>query len=151
MSEVKIKIPEHDQERFWRLVEKTDSCWLWRGGTYRGYGCFQISKVNYRAHRLAYILIRGEIPDGKHLDHLCRVRNCVNPDHLDPVSQRENTLRGEGYSAVVFRTNVCGNGHSMENAYVYPSGKRTCRVCRDAKMVKINHDNYLKRKADLGA
>src|SRR5580698_2584776 len=101
MSETKIKVPEHDQQRFWRLVEKTESCWNWKGGKTNGYGCFQIAKVNFRAHRLAYELLRGPIPTGLHLDHLCRNRSCVNPDHLEPVTQRENTLRGEGIAAQV--------------------------------------------------
>jgi len=124
-------IPEHDQKRFWRLVDKTDSCWLWTGGTASGYGCFQVKFKNYRSHRLAYELLRSPIPNGLHLDHLCRVRNCVNPDHLEPVTQKENNRRSEAICAKVVREGVCSRGHSMDDAHVHPkTGKRWCRTCR---------------------
>ncbi len=131
MSETKIQVPDHDQLRFWALVQKTDSCWNWLGGTYNGYGCFQVARKNFRAHRLAYMLTKGGIPEGKHLDHLCRNRSCVNPDHLEPVSQAENTARGGGVAACVVRTDLCSRGHSMQDAIVHSvTGKRWCRTCR---------------------
>lgn len=147
MSDIELA-SAHDQQRFWRLVDKTDSCWLWTGGTVNGYGTFQIAKKNYRAHRLSFMLIRGNIPEGKHLDHLCRVRNCVNPDHLEPVTQKENIARGEVQSAIVNRTGICKNGHSMTNVYINPSsGKRRCRICFD----EDNRRNNLKAKMNREA
>jgi site-specific DNA-cytosine methylase len=83
--------------RFWSKVEKTDTCWLWRGAlNEHGYGIFgrEASKDTVRAHRWAFENVVGQIPDGLDLDHLCRVRHCVRPDHLEPVTNQENTRRG---------------------------------------------------------
>lgn len=81
--------------RFWHYVQKTEDCWLWQGGkTYKGYGQFKVGLNHIAAHRYSYILKHRAIPEGKQLDHLCRIRHCVNPDHLEPVTNRENVLRG---------------------------------------------------------
>ena len=81
--------------RFWEKVDKTDTCWLWVAscGEY-GYGQYKFDGYNYRAHRYSYELKYGNIPDGLVLDHLCRNVKCVNPDHLEIVSVRENIVRG---------------------------------------------------------
>lgn len=121
-----------DAERFWKRVDKSDSCWLWRGShTTAGYGNLRLPTGKYDyAHRVSYRLSVGEIPPGLHLDHLCRVRDCVNPAHLEPVTPRENIRRGAaGYGPV--RTN-CRNGHDITdpaNVYTEPGGNRRCRVC----------------------
>ena len=96
----RAKVPP--QRRFWRFVEKTEACWLWRGATNgHGYGRFALDgcakKVS--AHRYAYELARGPIPPGRVLDHVCGVRLCVNPDHLEPVTQRENLRRAGSLAA----------------------------------------------------
>jgi len=82
--------------RFWARVEVTKTCWLWTGSRSRdGYGKFEpATSVFYKAHRFAYETVVGPIPEGLTLDHLCRVRRCVNPDHLEPVTNQENLLRG---------------------------------------------------------
>jgi hypothetical protein len=82
--------------RFMGRVEKTSDCWLWTGGkTKNGYGSFYPKKGPSKyAHRWLYALVRGPIPEGMQLDHLCRVRHCVNPDHLEPVTMQENLRRG---------------------------------------------------------
>lgn len=109
-------------------------CWIWTGATGSdGYGKF--TPESYRsigAHRQAYLLAYGAIPDGATIDHLCRVRNCVNPAHLEAVSNRENILRGEGAPARNARKTHCPNGHELseENVYTYPDGRRQCRICR---------------------
>lgn len=123
--------------RFWRQVEKTDGCWFWRGAiTNQGYGAFGGARVNGRnknwaAHRFAYEALIGPIPDGLQLDHLCRVRHCVNPAHLEPVTARENVLRGIGVTARLARSSTCGHGHEWtpENTYRDPRGRRACRAC----------------------
>ena len=81
-------------ERFWSKVDKTDTCWNWIAGRSNGYGMIQINKKHKYAHRVSYEIFKGDIPEGLELDHLCRNRKCVNPDHLEAVSSRENTMRG---------------------------------------------------------
>lgn len=82
--------------RFMSFVRATESCWLWEGPTiHDGYGKFEIGRnKHWRAHRFTYSVLVGPIPTGLALDHLCRVRNCVNPDHLEPVTNAENIRRG---------------------------------------------------------
>lgn len=83
------------QERFWTKVVKTDTCWLWTGHlNSKGYGQLNVGKRLPMAHRLSYEWAVGEIPTGLVIDHLCRVRNCVNPDHLEPVTTAVNNARG---------------------------------------------------------
>jgi hypothetical protein len=129
-------LPEVD--RFWRYVEKGPHCWMWRGGlTGAGYGVFSTGsrpKGTLRsklAHRYAYELLVGPIATGKHLDHLCRETACVRPAHLEPVSPRDNTLRGIGPSALNEIATECKRGHlfSAENTYVDKRGERHCRAC----------------------
>lgn len=122
-------------DRFWQKVEKTDSCWLWRAAVRAdGYGAFGWkgddgrSTVNIMAHRFAYLAMRGEIPEGLELDHLCRVRSCVNPAHLEPVTSRVNTLRGETITAANARKTKCPKGH--EYSKVRSDGRRECGICR---------------------
>lgn len=81
------------------------------------------------SHRFMYEHRFGPIPDGLVIDHLCRVRACVNPDHLEPVTQAVNTLRGVSLNALTIKTGLCKRGHSMEDAYVLSNGKRRCRPC----------------------
>jgi hypothetical protein len=116
------------EERFWRFVTKTDSCWLWTGRlNHAGYGIFAItSGRTVRAHRFSYELIYDAIPEGAELDHLCRVRDCVNPNHLEPVTHLENVRR----SGPATRT-TCSHGHPLDDDNVYrdPGGNRHCRQC----------------------
>lgn len=122
--------------RFWAKVDKSGECWLWRGHTsVGGYGDFAVWKNrHYGAHRLAYELLVGPIPDGLHIDHLCRVRNCVNPAHLEPVTCKENLLRGQTFQAANARKTHCIHGHPFDdsNTYWRPAGGRGCRTCRSA-------------------
>lgn len=130
--------PNPTEQRFWAKVAISSEadCWLWTGGkTQDGYGLFKFirDQSNWLAHRVAYTLRRGEIPDGLTLDHICRNRACVNPAHLDPVSLRENMLRGEGLAAQNARKTHCLRGHAFtpENTYRAPSRPwRICRACR---------------------
>ena len=80
---------------FWEKVRITETCWLWLGAVQtKGYGSFSISGVRYLTHRLSYEDRYGPIPDGLQIDHLCRVRQCINPAHLETVTTQENTRRG---------------------------------------------------------
>lgn len=116
-------------ESFWSRVDATGDCWLWTGPFDRdGYGAF--SKRRSGAHRFAYETLVGPIPAGLVIDHLCRVRACVNPDHMEPVTIRENVQRGAR-----LRQSHCRAGHRMddENTLIQRrSGggyRRQCRTC----------------------
>ena len=121
------------QGPLWSRIDKTDSCWLWRGPTRSGYGRVKLNGATRTAHRVVYELLVGPIPDGLQLDHLCRVRNCVNPEHLDPVSARENTLRGNGVAAVHARKTHCSKGHLFDekNTHRIYGTWRQCRTCNN--------------------
>jgi hypothetical protein len=121
------------EERFWKKVNKTDTCWLWTGAiTGAGYGHLYIDYKDVYAHRLAYEFLVGPIPEGLVLDHLCRVHNCVRPDHLEPVTDKENLARGE---ATLFQTSKthCPQGHEYagENLYLSSTNRRYCRTCQN--------------------
>lgn len=118
--------------RFWAKVTKTETCWLWTAyKSNGGYGRIKISGRMVPAHRVAYELLVGPIPAGLEIDHLCRVRNCVNPDHLEPVTRAVNTLRGTSPSAQHAVKTHCDNGHPFDaaNTYLRPTGGRACRAC----------------------
>lgn len=121
------------QERFWAKVTKTETCWLWTGATHvSGYGIVRVGDKTQRAHRVSYLWEHGAIPDRMDLDHLCRVRHCVRPSHLEPVTRGTNVLRGEGVSAQAARATVCPKGHpyDAENTRHDVRGDRFCRRCK---------------------
>jgi hypothetical protein len=123
------------QERFWEKVDKTPSCWLWTASCFKdGYGQFYPRHGEPKgAHIWLWEQTNGPVPESKELDHLCRVRKCVRPDHLEPVSHRENTLRGTGPTAKNARKTKCQNGHPLsgDNLITNDKGERSCRICRD--------------------
>jgi HNH endonuclease len=93
-----VKDRPTEAERFWAKVDKTESCWLWTGALAKGYGQFGgTRKQRIQAHRWAYQELVGSIPEGLELDHLCRVRRCVNPAHLEPVTHSVNIMRSVPY------------------------------------------------------
>jgi hypothetical protein len=108
-----------------------------------GYGQLGIDGKKIYAHRWAYEHYVGPIPEGMHIDHLCRVRHCVRPSHLEPVTQKENILRGEGLCAKNAVKTHCPQGHEYagENLYLYRRYKR-CRACHRAESLK----NYYNKK-----
>lgn len=124
--------------RFWSKVDRSGhgpgTCWIWRAAhSHNGYGRFQAGRRGEgvkAAHRVAFELARGPIPEGLVLDHLCRNPKCVNPDHLEPVTQRINVLRGTSPAARNARVEVCPRGHS--NWRITSQGRRLCRDCRNA-------------------
>lgn len=129
------------EERFWSRVDREGplGCWLWTGSlTGEGYGSFSgPGRVNVLAHRFSWSLHGGPLIEGQVLDHLCRVRHCVNPDHLESVSDRVNVLRGIGPTAINARKTHCKRGHEFtpENTKTYyePSAggfRRRCTACR---------------------
>lgn len=161
--------------RFWSKVYVDDyGCWLWTVTCSSwGYGAWMAGRRSLKrtwpvatssAYRLAYIDFVGLVPEGYQLDHLCRVRCCVNPSHLEVVTQRENILRGEGTGARHARQTHCKRGHefTLENTRVRPSRprRRECRVCLRAMKASYGRSEsgraakrsqYQRRKAKGGA
>ncbi|WP_328449856.1 HNH endonuclease [Streptomyces sp. NBC_00386] len=129
-----VDIAEKDVARFWAKVAiEPTSCLAWTAGRNSyGYGKFYWAGRNIPAHRFAYLALVGEIPAGLSLDHLCRVRHCVRPDHLEAVTPRENTLRGVNHVADQVKRTRCPQGHAYTAASTrIKNGKRECRTCHN--------------------
>ena len=126
-------------DRLWPKVNKTETCWLWSGCISSGYGVManygDVVSTSRQVHRIVYEKIHGKIPDGLVLDHLCRVRRCCNPEHLEVVTDEVNILRGVGASALNIRKTHCPRGHvySPENTDRDKLGHRHCIACRKEK------------------
>lgn len=127
-----------NEKRFWEYVNKTETCWLWTAHVDNGgYGRFGLRlgknqwKSNYLAHRYSYELVNGEIPKELTVDHICKIRNCVNPDHLRLMTLVNNIKAGNAgiYNQV---KKFCPKGHSYsgENLLFDTNSSRTCRMCR---------------------
>lgn len=133
MSMQAITPANYSLNKFERFVQRTDSgCWEWKGKIHNkdGYGIAYLNGREIMAHRLSYALFKEPLNTGLTIDHLCRNRKCVNPDHLEQVSKRINTLRGKGITAELARRTHCKHGHefSEENTRMY-RGQRQCRKC----------------------
>lgn len=126
------------QERFWKKVNKNGQipqyrpdlgpCWIWTAGLdSKGYASFDAKQ----GYVFSYEWENGPIPEGLEHDHLCRVRKCVRPSHLEPVNSSVNILRGQGPAALNARKTHCIRGHEFtkENTVSYQQGKRQCRIC----------------------
>lgn len=142
---------ERDARRFWSKVHKQGPivpghpelgrCWLRQGSLLAsGYAQFHIKLTDGRwsstvAHRIAYELEIGSIPDDMVLDHLCRNRACVNPAHVEPVTDLVNILRGRGWSGRNARKTHCPRGHpyNEKNTYLGKRNMRQCRACDTEK------------------
>jgi len=109
-----------------------EGCWEWdHSRLNNGYGKFGAGKKQYLAHRYAWELFRGPIPEDMQIDHLCRNRGCVNPDHMRVVTLKENVLAGIGITALNAKKTHCPQGHpyDAENTYRGVKGERKCREC----------------------
>lgn len=125
------------EPRFLAKVDKTETCWLWTAWVeHNGYGRFWLDGRQHGAHRVAYELYVAPIPPGLEIDHLCRVRHCVNPTHLEVVTASENVRRSTNAEAARRRGMAithCPRGHAYtpENTYTTRDG-RTCLACKRA-------------------
>lgn len=133
---------EQFKESFWKRVDKNGPipehnpelgpCWIWTGKRNpKNYGKCQFQNKEFFAHRVSYAWAYGEIPNGKVTDHLCRNHSCVNPSHLEVVTQGVNVLRGETLFAKRKKQTHCIHGHLLggDNLIIYRNGTRHCREC----------------------
>lgn len=127
---------EEEADRFWSKVEKSESCWLWKPNkTLTRYGCFYLNNGQMTAHRFSYAVTKGEVPEGLELDHLCSIKACVNPDHLEAVTHTVNVRRAK----ITSRQKICKRGHEFtedntnwtKNPWGTP--QRHCRACANLR------------------
>lgn len=136
----KIANIETLKHRLLSSFNKKGDCWIWNKSlTCWGYGQTTYKHKPYSAHRLMYMTFVGPIPEGLELDHLCRNRNCINPEHLEPVTRSVNLTRSPITKAGInARKTHCKNDHELigDNLYIKPNGARNCRTCRNISSMK---------------
>ena len=119
--------------RFARKIRLTPTgCWEWRASkSWLGYGMFNLRGRTRPAHRVTHEAVHGTVPTGLELDHLCRNRACVNPQHTERVTHRENVMRGTNVTARNARATHCIHGHPFDaaNTYYKSDGGRSCKAC----------------------
>lgn len=127
--------------RFWKHVDRSGDCWLWTGGTNGRYGVFAIDTPHrggkkVYAHRFAYEIEKGPIPEGLVINHLCEAKLCVRGAHLEAVTRSANARYGDHPAARLARQTHCKWGHEFTeaNTYVKPNGSRACRKCVNRRM-----------------
>jgi len=147
--------PRHAQRFRDRFdINSVTGCWLWKLRLSKGYGRFGYDKRVELAHRVAYWHWVGKIPKGLELDHLCRTRHCVNPNHLEAVTQQENIRRGEAGKITGARQRAkihCKHGHKFtpQNTYHRSSGGRSCITCMHQRHV-INNAKRNRKRLSMG-
>lgn len=142
------------QDRFWSKVDKAGpvplyrgapgNCWVWLASTAKGYGNIRTEAGNRYAHRLAYELLLAPIPEGLHIDHRCRRPRCVNPAHLEPVTNAENARRANA-GLMQARKTHCKQGHPYDEENTVIRADGTGRACRECHRVWSN-DFAVRRK-----
>lgn len=126
-------------------VDLAAPCWVFRGKVNNsGYGSLSSAGKKWMAHRYMWTLMRGPIPEKMQVDHLCRVRRCLNPQHMEIVDCRTNLLRGTGASAQHARKVACPKCGKPYD-YIHPNGSRRCRSCQQA----MQKDRYNRRRQGL--
>ena len=153
-------------QKFWSKVDRLDEalpggCWLWKAGKSNGYGNFKTicskghcpdNKTYWRlhridAHRFSYQLANGEIPKGLVVDHICRNKACVNPSHLEAVTNIVNVMRGNGRAACHARKTHCHRGHPLDQARIAKRAdghvSRNCSICHKAYLAEHRRRNSL--------
>lgn len=133
-----------------KVSRDESGCWNWTGTVKpNGYGCAGYNKIRYHAHRLSYAVFVDAIPDDMTIDHLCKNRKCLNPAHMEVVTQAENALRGESSPAQNARKTMCKRGHELvpmpEDRRLHTSAKRHCPICGRIDAIEWNK-NHRERK-----
>ncbi|MDQ3295105.1 MAG: HNH endonuclease [Myxococcota bacterium] len=134
------RLPDH----FWSKCtpEPNSGCWLWVAADTKGYGRFSIRRASVYAHRHAFSVLVGEIPDGLELDHRCRTPLCCNPDHLEPVTHQVNCARSPTIGRTKIAPSHCSAGHPYDDANTIYRRSRVGRVCR-----QCSRASWARRKA----
>lgn len=146
------KKPDRWEKMVDKFIPVTESgCWIWLASGDGRYGQVQWNGKWRKAHRVAYEVFKGCIPQGLVLDHLCRVTCCVNPDHLEAVTIKENNARGFSPMTMQSHQTHCKRGHEFNpvNTKVRKDGSRNCRICtrNTDKKYRDNILDQLKRRA----
>jgi hypothetical protein len=142
VSPMPQQIPAPERFQTYYEINSATGCWEWTLCLNQGgYGVFHTNNKQWKAHRFAYQILIGPIPEGLTLDHLCKNKKCVNPEHLEPVTQYVNTVRGKGSSSL-----YCSKGHAMFGEHLYfNDGNRRCQKCK-----RIADLNSKRRKRERG-
>lgn len=132
--------------RLLALTDKLDNgCWQYKGYLHNGYARIWDGSRTVRAHRFSYEMVNGKIPDRLVIDHLCRNKACVNPAHLEVVTIKENTLRGDGPTSLNSRKSHCQKGHEFTpDNTAFECGSRICKVCKSIKAKAYMAKNWPK-------
>lgn len=131
-------------------------CWIWNGRVNdKGYAALRVAGKFWAAHRWYYTQAKGPIPEGLEIDHLCRNPSCVNPEHLEPVTQLENLARSRNPASIALRFDTCIHGHPLteDNVYRQPKwpNKRRCRTCIRAARSRARARKSRRPPGSLGA
>lgn len=132
-------------------IDPTSGCWNWKlYVNAEGYGSICVNKKHWAAHRFSYVTFKKNIPKGLVIDHLCRNTSCVNPDHLEPVTNKENIMRGNGICVINARKTHCKRGHAFtKQNTLHKNGNlnhRTCRACASSLYDKKYQKEYAMKK-----
>lgn len=131
---------QYNPQSFFGMADLSNECWKWLGSKYQnGYG--KLGRKGIMAHRIAFELTKGDVPADMCLDHLCKQRDCINPEHLEVVTLVENVMRGESQHAKNAKKTHCKNGHEFTESNTYSRkdrNTRECRTCRNAATTRFN-------------
>lgn len=137
---------EFIKEKIEKNIRINNNCWMWNGAKDKdGYGTFCYNTKKEKVHRISYKLWMGELDPTLTIDHLCNIRSCCNPTHLQQVTIKRNVLRSNGLTAINKRKTHCIHGHpfSPQNTYLYRGTHRQCKTCQ--------HLIYLKRRNNFNS
>lgn len=133
-----MSLPKRFVSKF--VVNKKSGCWVWQASKRDGYGRYHHDNKWTQAHRYAYEKLCGEIPPNLQIDHICRNRACVNPNHMEIVTQQENIRRGKSPFIINSQRTHCINGHEFntENTIIDANGYRRCRACHRKRALRYS-------------
>lgn len=136
-----VTISKKVETRFKSFIKIVGNCNIWQGFLDKdGYGTFYFFKRSRRAHRFAYYMANGDIPPGMVVDHICRKRSCVNPEHLQLVTPRQNSLENSlSVGAINARKILCKRGHPFDKKY---GSQRYCTICQSEKAKRLRKKWY---------